>query len=176
MWVFGGTLVQQQTQSAQSFNNLKALARVQWPCHCGFPNADTRALPPAPWPLLLTHSPACAHLCPRELLPASVPTWVSHPVNSSDSKPAPSALTPSEHQSISLSWPVNQRVVSYNWHLWTSVVQETDWTSPSVGWKHIFSSEIWSPVLGRGSLFQVCPFSVNIPQPRVPFRVHFAFL
>lgn len=163
MWVFGGTLVQQQTQSAQSFNNLKALARVQWPRHCGFPNADTRALPPAPWPLLLTHSPACAHLCPRELLPASVPTWVSHPVNSSDSKPAPSALTPSEHQSISLSWPVNQRVVSYNWHLWTSVVQETDWTSPSSGMKaYLFQWDL-KPSLGERIPFSSLSFLCKHP-------------
>lgn len=44
MGLFGGTGVQQQTQSAHFFNNLKALAWVQWSPRYSPPNANSSAL------------------------------------------------------------------------------------------------------------------------------------
>lgn len=55
--------------------------------------------------------------------------------------------------------------------LLSGICDEPVWSREStqlyhpVGWNHTFSNEIWSPVLGRGSLSQIYPSFGNLPRP-----------
>ena len=64
------------------------------------------------------------------------------------------------------------------WHLWTSVAQAIHWTSPSSGMKpYLFQWDL-KPSFGERIPFpsvSIFPLVISL-SPRIPFRVHSAFL